>query len=71
MNVIIFLISLLVVQYAVSLAIPEFYLLTYCKFKYDEFIIPVPKGHKELYNRQLKVNKKSILWTIKDLIRNA
>ena len=55
MNVIIFLISLLVVQYAVSLAIPEFYLLTYCKFKYDEFIIPVPKGHKELYNRQLKV----------------
>ena len=59
MKVIIVLIPLLVVQYGVSIAIPEFYLLTYCKFKYDEFIIPVPKGHKELYNRQLKVNKKS------------
>ena len=59
MKVIIVLIPLLVVQYRVSIAIPEFYLLTYCKFKYDEFIIPVPKGHKELYNRQLKVNKKS------------
>lgn len=59
MKVTIILIPLLVVQYAVSLAIPEFYLLTYCKFKYDEFIIPVAKGHKELYNRQLKVNQKS------------
>lgn len=37
----------IVVQYAVSLAIPEFYLLMYCKFKYKEFIVEMPEWYKK------------------------
>ena len=38
-----FLIICVVLQYILVMAIPEFYLLTYCKFKYSEFTVDIPK----------------------------
>ncbi|MBL5766993.1 hypothetical protein B5V88_07525 [Heyndrickxia sporothermodurans] len=45
-----FLLLCVVFQYAVAFAWPEFFLLTYCKFRFDSFIIPMPK-------RPIKENK--------------
>ncbi|NMD71538.1 hypothetical protein HHO41_14640 [Bacillus sp. DNRA2] len=38
-----FLFLFVVLQYAIAFAWPEFFLFTYCKFRFESFIIPMPK----------------------------
>lgn len=47
----------ILVQYSISLALPEFYLLLYFKFKYKEFIIKMP----EKYIKRMEKKKKEKL----------
>ena len=44
---VVLLIVAIFLQYSVSLALPEFYLLMYCKFKYKEFIVEMPEWYKK------------------------
>lgn len=53
-SLIIYLIILVILQYSISLAIPEFYLLTYCKFRYKEFNVAVPKKFQAAYDAEIK-----------------
>ncbi|NMD71536.1 hypothetical protein HHO41_14625 [Bacillus sp. DNRA2] len=37
------LLLIVVLQYAIAFAWPEFFLFTYCKFRFESFIIPMPR----------------------------
>ncbi|WP_257349848.1 hypothetical protein [Pseudalkalibacillus decolorationis] len=53
-------------QYAIAFAWPEFFLLTYCKFRFESFHVPMPNRLKDSGNshsgnkqtKQTKMNKK-------------
>ena len=49
-----FLIICVVLQYILVMAIPEFYLLTYCKFKYSEFTVDIPKRLLKNTNKNIE-----------------
>lgn len=42
------------IQYAMALALPEFFLMVYCKFRFDNFIVEMPQGLREELNKPKK-----------------
>lgn len=47
-----FLLICVFLQYAVAFVLPEFFLLTYCKFRFESFQISMPKRLKEKLRKQ-------------------
>lgn len=56
----IFLIVAVIIQYTLSLAIPEIYLITYCKYKYGDFMVDIPQRLMKKINKKKSVNSKNV-----------
>ncbi|MFA9559946.1 hypothetical protein ACERII_21780 [Evansella sp. AB-rgal1] len=53
-QVLLFLLAMILIQYGIAMAWPEFLLVTYCKFRFSSFIVPEEKINQSKRHRETK-----------------